>query len=415
MQVRLSPSQKNSFLSKLTEEYPNQATFKKAVLTEIASRCGIDTRYYNDFINPDTRVEHGKYCLHNEILAFKPNSHLAEEVSVSPVAKEKPKYVEPVVQPIAEVPQFQEHKPFVPKKSPDFVNFGNFALIKKIIRSGEFFPIFISGMSGTGKTFAVKQACAVLKREYIRVQINPDTDEADLFGGYRLLNGNTIWQDGPVTVAAKTGAICLLDEIDRTSNKIISLNGILEGEPFLNKKTGELITPKPGFNVIATGNTKGRGSDSGRYTYASIIDEALLERFPISIEFEFPKKDIIKNILSTFNTHYGADSKSEEFVEELASWGVIISEAFHEDAIEDMISIRRLVHILKTFHIIGNPLKSIKLGINRFDEISQVAFLDLFQKISKIDFTVAEAEQDDDDDDKFYPNRTTTTISSTKI
>ena len=242
-----------------------------------------------------------------------------------------------------------------------------------------FFPIYISGLSGNGKTFMVEQACSKLNREFIRVQINPETDEDDLIGGFRLINGETVFSKGPVLKAMENGAILLLDEIDRATNKIMCLQGILEGKPVLVKKTGETISPKAGFNVIATANTKGKGSEDGRFTAASIIDEAFLERFTVAIDQQFPSPSIETKILNNHMTKFGVEDT--DFVEKLITWADIIRKTFYDEGVDEVISTRRLCHIAQTFSIFNNRTKAIDLCIARFDEDTKSAFLDLYSKV----------------------------------
>ena len=411
-------------INRLMLSYPGQHAFKKPqVLDASGGILGVyPAMLYKYFLNAEHRIGHGLYSLDAEINYVQENFGVAhsEEKDNSIVEEEQPQQMnmavpkmvysnhEPVEQNRNKMPDVS-HKVndcFVPIKDPSFVPWGNFSDIKAIIKSGEFFPVFISGMSGNGKTFSVEQCCAQLKREYIRVQINSDTTEADLIGSYTLVDGNTVWQDGPITVAAKEGAICLIDELDRGSTSLFATQGVLEGKPFLIKQTGELVTPKAGFNVIATGNTKGAGAgpNDNRYAFARIIDEALLERFPVDLEQEFPKRDILQKMLDTYVDSHASLFSSKKavenvksFTEDLSAWGEIINTSFSEDAVEETISVRRLVHILKTFGIFnGNALKAIKLCINRFDPVNREAFIDLYRKVSKIDVFSADETSETD-------------------
>jgi hypothetical protein len=270
---------------------------------------------------------------------------------------------------------------YIPKVDPTYVKWGEYKTVLSVIESGHFFPLYISGMSGNGKTFMVEQATAKAKREYIRVQISPETDEDDLIGGFRLIDGETIFQKGPVIKAMERGAILLIDEIDRATNKIMCLQGVLEGNPVLLKKTGEVINPAPGFNVIATANTKGRGSDDGRYSAASIIDDAFLERFVASIDQAYAPSNVEKTILTKHAAKYDVDDS--EFIEKLVSWSTVIRKTFEDDAIDEVVSTRRLCHIVKTHSVFNDRAKSIELCINRFDNETKTAFLDLYTKIDE--------------------------------
>jgi hypothetical protein len=265
------------------------------------------------------------------------------------------------------------------KVDSTFVPWGSYSDLVKIIKSEMFYPTYISGLSGNGKTFMVEQAAAKLNREFIRVQINPETDEDDLLGGFRLINGETVFSKGPVLKAMENGAILLLDEIDRATNKIMCLQGILEGKPVVVKKTGETISPATGFNVIATANTKGKGSEDGRFTAATIIDDAFLERFTVAIDQKFPSVSIEKKIVGKHMDKFG--KTDEEFADKLVTWADIIRKTFYDDGVDEVISTRRLCHIVQTYSIFGDKMKSIDLCIARFDDDTKAAFLDLYTKV----------------------------------
>jgi hypothetical protein len=262
----------------------------------------------------------------------------------------------------------------IPETDENFIPFGNFAVLKKIIKSGIFYPSFITGLSGNGKTISVEQACAQLNRECIRVNITIETDEDDLIGGFRLVNGDTVWHNGPVIEALERGAVLLLDEIDLASNKILCLQSILEGKGVFLKKIGKYVKPKAGFNVIATANTKGKGSDDGRFIGTNVLNEAFLERFALTFEQEYPNAKTETNILKKL-------CKDEEFCARLADWADIIRKTFYDGGIDEVISTRRLVHILRAYSIFGDKVKAIKLCLNRFDDETKQAFLDLYDKV----------------------------------
>ena len=281
----------------------------------------------------------------------------------------------------------------VPKVNPLFVPFGFFDNMKKIVSSKRFYPVFVSGLSGNGKTFMVEQACAQTKTECLRVNISPETDEDDLIGGFRLIDGETRWFDGPVLQAMKSGAILILDEIDRGSNKLMCLQAVLEGKGVFVKKTGEFVEPVAGFNVIATANTKGKGDETGRYMAATILDDAFLERFPITVEQEYADTKVETRILMKVFDNLGIADK--EFADNLVKWADIIRKTFEEGAIDELVSTRRLVHIAEAYTIFGDKLEAIKYCVNRFDAESKSAFLDLYSKIdAKVE--VAPAPQDAD-------------------
>jgi hypothetical protein len=279
----------------------------------------------------------------------------------------------------AQVLEFRQPKliddsePAVPQKWPDYVPFGFYKDMKNIISSKSFYPIFVTGLSGNGKTLMVEQVCAELNRECIRVNISVETDESDLLGGPTLVNGNVVNRDGPVLIAMKRGAVLLIDEVDRGSNKLMCLQGIMEGKPHYNKKSGEMVYPKNGFTIIATANTKGRGSDEGKYL-SQILDDAFLERFPITVEQEYPDAKTEKKILSPL-------LEDKDFVESLCQWADVVRKSYQEGATDEIISTRRLVHIAKAFGIFKDRMKAITLCVNRFDEETKMAFLDLYSKV----------------------------------
>jgi MoxR-like ATPase len=258
--------------------------------------------------------------------------------------------------------------------------------------------MYVAGLSGNGKTMMIEQACAAAKREYVRVQITPETDEDDLIGGFRLLDGETVFAKGPVIKAMEAGAILLIDEIDRGSNKLMALQGVLEGKPVLIKKTGEVVHPAPGFNVIGTANTKGQGDDAGRFISASIIDEAFLERFTITLEQPYPSASVEKKIVKNHMEKFGANDS--EFVDKLVAWGQAIRKTFLDGGVDEIVSTRRLCHIIQTFSIFNDRMKAIELCVNRFDEDTRSGFLDLYSKIDgdvdAMDEALGEVEKTED-------------------
>ena len=262
----------------------------------------------------------------------------------------------------------------IPQKDDSFVKFGNFSDLKKIIQSRLFYPTFITGLSGNGKTFSVEQACAQLDRELIRVNITIETDEDDLIGGFRLVDGATVWHNGPVIEALQRGAILLLDEIDLASNKILCLQSILEGNGVFLKKIGKFVRPTAGFNVIATANTKGKGSDDGRFIGTNVLNEAFLERFPVTFEQNYPSPAQEKNILMKL-------SEDSDFCGRLVDWADIIRKTFYDGGIDEIISTRRLVHIIRAYSIFGNKAKAIDVCTARFDDETKQAFLELYDKV----------------------------------
>ena len=282
----------------------------------------------------------------------------------------------------------------VPQKDDDFVTFGNFADVKNIIKSKKFYPVFITGLSGNGKTLAVTQACAEAKREMIRVNITIETDEDDLLGGYRLRDGATVWQNGPVIEAMERGAVLLLDEIDLASNKIMCLQPILEGSGVYVKKINKFVKPKLGFNVIATANTKGQGSDDGKFIGTNVLNEAFLERFPVTFEQQYPSAKIEEKIVSNKLKSFG--KSDDKFAHNLVTWADVIRKTYVDGGVDEIISTRRLVHIAEAYGIFRNKMKAISVCTNRFNDDTKKSFVDLY---SKVDSGVS-AEQIMDDQKK---------------
>ena len=270
----------------------------------------------------------------------------------------------------------------VPNKFQEFVPWGHFKDIKSILKSKSFYPMLITGLSGNGKTLNVTQAAAELNRELIRVNITIETDEDDLLGGYRLRDGDTVWQNGPVIEAMERGAVLLLDEIDLASNKIMCLQPILEGNGIFVKKINKYVKPKDGFTVVATANTKGQGSDSGKFIGTNVLNEAFLERFPITVEQSYPtvkiENKILSNVLSTKDM---INKTAEEFAQNLVTWADVIRRTYYDGGIDEIISTRRLVHIVEAYSIFKDKMKAIELCVNRFDDDTKASFLDLYTKV----------------------------------
>ena len=297
------------------------------------------------------------------------------------VTQERVEEIERSFQNVAVLPE--THQNLIPQKDDTFVQFGNFKDIKRIIQSRLFYPTFITGLSGNGKTFSVEQVCAQLGRELIRVNITIETDEDDLIGGFRLVNGETAWHNGPVIEALERGAVLLLDEIDLASNKILCLQSILEGKGVFLKKIGRFVKPTAGFNVVATANTKGKGSDDGRFIGTNVLNEAFLERFPVTFEQEYPsvanEVKILEKVAQTLNVN------DSNFCKRLADWADIIRKTFYDGGIEEIISTRRLVHIIRAYSIFQDKAKSIQVCVNRFDDETKQSFLELYDKVD-VDF-----------------------------
>ena len=294
------------------------------------------------------------------------------EVTTKAVETIEKSYSAPAVEPILQ-------QNLVPESDSTFVKFGSFADVKKIIQSKQFYPTFVTGLSGNGKTFGVEQACAQLNRELIRVNITIETDEDDLIGGFRLIDGNTVWHNGPVVEALERGAVLLLDEVDLASNKILCLQPILEGKGIFLKKIGRFVNPAKGFNVIATANTKGKGSDDGRFIGTNVLNEAFLERFPVTFEQDYPSPSVEKRILGAVASNLGVTDT--DFIARLVDWGDIIRKTFYDGGIDEIISTRRLVHIVRAYSIFNNKGKAIQVCVNRFDDETKQAFLELYDKV----------------------------------
>jgi hypothetical protein len=280
---------------------------------------------------------------------------------------------------IANVTTDLELENLIPSQYSNYVPFGNFEDVLSIVKSNQFFPVFITGQSGNGKTMSIEQACAKAKRKFVCVSMTPDTDEGDLLGNYVLINGQMEWRDGPVTVAARQGAVLCIDEIDYGAQNLSCLQRVLEGKPFLLKKKNELVTPAPGFTVFATANTKGKGSEDGRYMFTNVLNEAFLERFPNTMEQEWPPVRVEEKIIGKELDSVGRSD--EVFAKNLVSWANVIRNTFADGGCDEVISTRRLVHIVKTFGIYGDKKKAIDYCLNRFDADTKATFFDLYTKI----------------------------------
>ena len=347
-------------------------------MTEQQAVDGLRSTYGSEFTAADVKA----FCAMNDIGYSTVTKKIQKykvskgkwnlEVTTKAVENIEKSFNAPAVEPSIE-------QNLVPEKDDTFVKFGSFGDVKKIIQSRIFYPTFITGLSGNGKTFSVEQACAQLKRELIRVNITIETDEDDLIGGFRLVDGATVWHDGPVIQALNRGAVLLLDEIDLASNKILCLQSILEGKGVFLKKIGRFVQPKKGFNIIATANTKGKGSDDGRFIGTNVLNEAFLERFPVTFEQDYPAPSVENKILNAVASQLGVTDTN--FLARLVDWGDIIRKTFYDGGIEDIISTRRLVHIIRAYSIFGDKAKAISVCVNRFDEETKQSFLELYDKV----------------------------------
>ena len=363
--MSLSPA-KQKFVDLATVKYGPGAVLDMDKIRTVVSENGLS--FPSWFSRPDYRVARGTFRL--------PKDGDVIKTTIKPLKVKAPVKVEETRSVMA------YHHPtenMVPSKDPIYVPFGHFNDVYSIVKSGKFYPVFVTGLSGNGKTFMIEQACAKAKKEFFRVNITVETDEDDLLGHYALIDGNTIWQDGPVVRAMEQGATLLLDEIDLASSKIMCLQPVLEGKGVFLKKVNRFVRPAVGFNVLATANTKGKGSEDGRFIGPNILNEAFLERFPITMEQEYPTVAIEKKILDkVFNS---LDIEFGDFSEKLTMWADIIRKTFFDGGIDEIIATRRLVHIAEAFAIFGDRKKAIQMCINRFDEDTKISFLDLYSKV----------------------------------
>ena len=355
----------NSLKNALAETGKN--SFTNQEILSIGKSLGIDHNNTYKVIRKMHKIRRGVYALETPKV-------------VAPVSSGSSQNVDQKVA-FRGVASVSNDEVYVPSVDQTYIKWGEYSTIMKIIKSKMFFPTYIAGLSGNGKTMMVEQACAKTKREYVRVQISPETDEDDLIGGFRLVNGETVFQKGPVIKAMERGCILLIDEIDRATNKIMCLQGVLEGNPVLLKKTGEVVTPAEGFNVIATANTKGRGSDDGRFTAASIIDDAFLERFVCVVDQEFPNPTIEEKIVTAHMNKFGVEDT--DFAKKLIAWSNVIRKTFAAEGVDEVVSTRRLCHIVKSHAIFNDRMKAINMCISRFDSETREAFLDLYTKIDE--------------------------------
>lgn len=382
-----SPADRQKFMNLLSKECGNSATYTSKQILAVETKHKLGRQWW--LINGNTyRVSRGVYSINagnnmpKKTVDKKPKTIMpAIKLDTVPVAT-KP------IETVSETTMNLQHDitvhsvSLIPSKANGYVPFGHFNDVYSVIASKRFYPVFITGLSGNGKTMMVEQGCAKAKREMFRVNITIETDEDDLIGGFRLVNGATVWHNGPVVSAMERGAVLLLDEIDLASNKIMCLQPVLESKPIYLKKINKLVHPAPGFTVIATANTKGRGSDDGRFIGTNILNEAFLERYSITLEQEYPpintEKKILSNVLATHNI------EEEKFVDMLTKWADIIRRTFKEGGVNDIISTRRLIHICDAYGIFDrNKMKAIGFCLNRFDDDTKKSFMDLYTKVDE--------------------------------
>jgi len=354
-------AQHEKFIDAATIVFPGQVEFSTAQVRKIVLETGCPTPSW--LLKPEYRVGHGTYSLELAGVA-------TAKVVDLPVGNPSVGTVDVLLNDVEVIPEAVK----------EYVPFGHFRDLKSILTSRLFFPVFITGLSGNGKTMMVEQVCARLKRECYRVNVTVETDEDDMIGSNTLVDGNIVFREGPVLKAMRKGAVLLIDEIDLASNKIMCLQSILEGRGYLNKKTGEYISPAKGFTIIATANTKGKGSDDGRFIGTNILNEAFLERFSITMEQEYPSNAIETKILVKEFERLEIDGM-EDYIKCLVTWADVIRKSFFEGAIDELISTRRLVHISQAFSMFKDKMKAIELCVSRFDTETKATFLDLYTKI----------------------------------
>ena len=346
----------------------------------------ISLKELNAFLEQN-KVEHFPYFILRERKVARNTFNIAPKSAgrATPAAPQQQSVSAVAMAPVAQVVNLASRRAqnvtesFVPEKNGTYVPFGFYNDLKNIISSRIFYPIYITGLSGNGKTMMIEQVCAALKRELVRVNITKRTDESDLIGSYELIDGSTVRREGPVLTAMRRGAVLLLDECDLGTEDILCLQPILEGKPYFDKKTGEVVHPAAGFTVLATANTKGKGSDDGRFIGTNILNEAFLERFAVTVEQEYPPANTERKILE--KNFAELNINDSVFIERLITWAEIIRKSYADGAVDEIISTRRLVHISKAFSIFNNRLKSIEMCLNRFDTDTKTAFLDLYTKV----------------------------------
>ena len=381
----------------LLRDFP-EGDASRRELMEWAINCGLSKDAPSFVWQSENSVRRGVFRIptldENGILVT-----LARPMQKAPVV-ETPMVESPNISNVIEFPK-TETESYVPSKVNGYVKFGHYNDIKTIAKSGQFYPIFITGLSGNGKTMMIEQVHAEIKKELFRVNITIETDEDDMIGHYALVDGRTVWQDGPVTMAMERGATLLLDEVDLVSNKIMCLQPVLEGNPLLIKKEGRIVRPAPGFTVMATANTKGKGSEDGRFIGTNILNEAFLERFPVTVEQEYPSVSVEKKIVIKLMENLGC--VDEEYAGKLVDWADLIRKTFYDGGVDEIIATRRLVHIVHAFAIFKDRMKAIAMCVARFDDQTKEVFMDLY---SKLDEKVSVEENSDSEKSEWEAGKT---------
>ena len=365
---------RNKFLSLIAATGQTSITIKEIVTICDANGMKVPQWFTKE---EENRLGRGLYKVPNSIVAPASTAqvNLTAQVLQMPVQSPAPSTMQKITNLVTDMEQMN----LVPTLYSNYVPFGNFEDLNRIIGSNKFYPVFITGQSGNGKTMSVEQVCAKLKRKFVCISMTPETDESDLLGNYVLMNGEMVWRDGPVTVAARQGAVLCIDEIDYGAQNLSCLQRVLEGKPFLLKKKNEVIAPAAGFTIIATANTKGKGSDDGRFMFTNVLNEAFLERFPITFEQGWAPNTVEKKIVKKELSSEGR--ADDEFADNLVTWADAIRKTFEDGGCDEVISTRRLVHIAKAYGIFGDRIKAIQYCLNRFDEDTKASFLDLYTKV----------------------------------
>jgi hypothetical protein len=365
---------RDKFLSLIAATGQTSITIKEIVTIRDANGMKVPQWFTKE---EENRLGRGLYKVPNSIVAPASTAkvNLSAQVLQMPVQSPAPSTMQKITNLVTDMEQMN----LVPTLYSNYVPFGNFEDLNRIIGSNKFYPVFITGQSGNGKTMSVEQVCAKLKRKFVCISMTPETDESDLLGNYVLMNGEMVWRDGPVTVAARQGAVLCIDEIDYGAQNLSCLQRVLEGKPFLLKKKNEVIAPAAGFTIIATANTKGKGSDDGRFMFTNVLNEAFLERFPITFEQGWAPNTVEKKIVKKELASEGR--ADDEFADNLVVWADAVRKTFEDGGCDEVISTRRLVHIAKAYGIFGDRLKAIQYCLNRFDEDTKASFLDLYTKV----------------------------------
>jgi MoxR-like ATPase len=392
---------RKEFLAGLTSAFPSQTVFSKEDFDSVGGMP-----YWCKSSRYDFKTGANTFNLEAVITGYNGGYEPQNVTPITPSVQPAPVPAlnNPVQMPVAAKTasvNLLDNVKIIPEKMINYVPFGHFKDVKGIIKSKLFFPVFVTGLSGNGKTLMIEQVCAQLKRELYRVNITIETDEDDLMGGHTLQGGDIMFREGPVIKAMRKGAVLLLDEVDLGSNKLMCLQSVLEGKGYLIKKTGEWVSPAKGFTILATANTKGQGSDDGKFIGTQIMNEAMLERFAITMQQEYPPVKTEKSILAKEMELTG--SVDSDFVEKLVDWADIIRKSYYEGAIDDVVTTRRLVHIVNAFRMFGDKMKSITMCISRFDEETRASILDLYTKVDDgVDLDLDSENPIDESDSEEY-------------